>query len=394
MNRYLLAGASALALTVGASAANAQFTLTTSGDLWVDTGYSTMDPASGALANALNVGAVQDSRNTEMVQRGRFNLIWTQKSDSGLTYGARYRVRLGPSAGPGVDYDKAFIFVNGSFGQVSLGVNSGLADQWAASASAWGTGGADGNYGDFLYNNVAGGTLQTPSARAFGIYGELANDNRTRLWYQTPSFSGFNAGVSYMPVFGGADRGRGFEWDNNAATFSDVIQVGLNYDNTFDALRVRGFVTYSWGSGRGNASALTNTAGNVTATKDLSAFAVNLRLDYGAFAVSGHYVNNGESGQTRVAGAFLEDQVNYGILGQYTVSPALTIGASYGYYEDGGSTTVRGKDKQSIWSVGAAYTLAPGLTIRPEYSYVDFDNEGTQPDKNGNVFIVRTQVLF
>ena len=38
MNRHILAGASALALTVGASAANAQFTVTLGGDLTVDFG--------------------------------------------------------------------------------------------------------------------------------------------------------------------------------------------------------------------------------------------------------------------------------------------------------------------------------------------------------------------
>lgn len=389
MNRFLLAGASAFAILAAGSAAQAQFTLTTSGDLWVDFGYTDSEPP-GTIAS--------DNRNVEAVQRGRVNFIWTQKADSGLTYGARYRVRLGPAGGNGVDYDKAFIFVNGAFGQVSLGVNSGLADQWGATASAWGTGGGDGNYNDFIYRGqgqlaAVAALYENPAGRAFGLYGELANDNRTRIWYMTPVFAGFTAGVSYMPVQGGGGSnalGRGFEFDQNVATYNDVVQVGLNYDGTFGAARVRAFGTYSFGEGR--PGGISNGLA-VTQTEDLAAFALQLRVDLGPFAVSAHYVNNGESGQASAA-AFREDAQNWGLLAQYTVLPELTVGASYAYYEDAGDTAFSGKDEITVYSVGLAYTVAPGLSIRPEYHYYDFDNEPGQRDEDGNIFMVRTQVSF
>lgn len=389
MNKYLLAGASVLAILGAGSAANAQFTLVTSGDLWVDFGYTDSEPPRSIAS---------DSRQFEALQRGRVNFIWTQKSDNGLTYGARYRVRLGPGPGNGLDYDKAFIFVNGTFGQVSLGVNSGLADQWGATASAWGTGGADGNYNDFIYRGqgqtaATAALYENPAGRAFGIYGELANDNRTRLWYISPSFAGVSAGVSYLPVQGGGGSnalGRGFEFDKNVATFNDVIQAGLNYDNTFGAARVRAFGTYSFGEGRPGG---TSNGLAVTQTEDLAAFALQLRVDVGPFAVSAHYVNNGESGQSSTA-AFREDAQNWGLLAQYTVLPQLTVGASYAYYEDAGDPGIAGRDELTVYSIGLAYTVAPGLSLRPEYHYFDFKNEGAQRDENGNIFMVRTQVTF
>ena len=81
MHRHLLAGTSAIALLMGASVANAQFTVAIGGDLTVDFGYTELDtPETAAGADA-----VEDPRSTDFIQRTRLIFTATQKADSGLT---------------------------------------------------------------------------------------------------------------------------------------------------------------------------------------------------------------------------------------------------------------------------------------------------------------------
>ncbi len=399
MNRYLLAGASALALTVGASAANAQFTVTLGGDLTVDFGYTSLDSAKDAAGRNI----VEDSRNTDFTQRARITFTATQKTDSGLTYGVQNRMRYGGTRAGGaagtsadVDFDRSFIFVNGGFGQIVLGQNFGFFENSNARADAWGTGGADG-----IFPNFVGGQQRGTGANAMFMSGNtsfatlpVSDGSSSRIYYVTPDFSGFKASVGYAPTIGAGDKGRAAQLDQNAATFNDVIEVGVNYGAALSGVRVDLNLGYVFGSGRPGATTAANAAGLVGATEDLSAYAASLRLGFGAAQVSVHYVNAGQSGQTKVD-TRKEDAYSYMVYGQYTVLPELTIGANWGKYTGPGSTTIRGDHETTAWGLGAAYTVAPGLTLRPEYVNYNFDNnEAGGRDYSGNVFVLRTQVSF
>ena len=403
MNRHILAGASALALTVGASAANAQFTVTLGGDLTVDFGYTSLDSAK----NGAGENIVEDSRNTDFTQRARIVFTATQKTDSGLTYGVQNRLRYGatragaangPVAGTSadVDFDRAFIFVNGGFGQIVLGQNFGFFENSNLRADAWGTGGADG-----IFPNFVGGQQRGTGANAMFMSGNTAfatlpnsDTNPSRVYYVTPDFSGFKASVGYAPTIGAGDKGRAAQLDQNAATFNDVIELGVNYGAALGAVRVDLNLGYVFGSGRPGATTAANAAGLVGATEDLSAYAASLRLGFGAAQVSFHYVNAGESGQTK-ADTRKDDAYSYMVYGQYTVLPELTIGANWGRYTGPGSTTLAGDHETTAWGLGAAYTVAPGLTLRPEYVNYSFDNnEVGGRDYSGNIFVLRTQVSF
>ncbi|MFX8801635.1 porin, partial [Acinetobacter baumannii] len=66
------------------------------------------------------------------------------RTDNGLQYGARLRLRTGKVASGatnnGVDYDKAFIFAEGSFGRVEFGSQTGPSDLQRFGVLDWGTG--------------------------------------------------------------------------------------------------------------------------------------------------------------------------------------------------------------------------------------------------------------
>jgi outer membrane protein OmpU len=378
MNRNLLAGASALALLAGASAANAQFTVAVTGDHQVDFGYTD-----------ITTNVAEDDRNTDFIQRTRVNITATQKTDSGLTYGSRTRLRFGANqAGTGladVSYDISTIFINGSFGQVVVGNGFGLFSNLIVAADAWGTGGSDGVFGNFVGGRAGAGF---PSVKEY-TGGDSSN---SRVYYVSPSFSGFTAGVSYTPVVGSTTNrniGRGFEFDKNLATFNDVIEVAARYSETIGGAAVTLVAAYTFGEGRPGTGAT-----NVGETEDLSAYSLLARVGFGPFAVSAHYVNNGQGGLAKNA-AFKEDATSWALFAQYTVLPELTLGASYGVVKSAGAAAVQGDNERTVISVGASYTVAPGLTIRPEYVNYDYDtSEAGALGDSGNIFIFRTQVNF
>jgi outer membrane protein OmpU len=398
MNRHFLAGASALALLAGASAANAQFTVAVSGDTRVDFFHTDLETSKGAGV-ATNV---EDTRNTDFVQRTRIVFTATQKTDSGLTYGWRNRVRIGAGGSNNsdapVNADQSFIFINGAFGQVVLGQSGGAYDSSFGAADGWGTGGGDGSYG----TGIGAGIIATNAvgASAKSLLGSSLGTSR--IYYLTPEFSGFTAGVGYAPTV--RNVGNEFIFNENTPDFNDVIEVMARYQTSFAGGRVELWAGYNFGQGKPGTGAANNGE-----TEDLSAYAVAGRLTFGPARVSLHYSASGKSGQQKitapaaVAGVTpagvrntaLEDATSISAYAEYTVLPELTIGASYAVYTGAGDVNVAGKVETTVTSIGAAYTVAPGLTLRPELNFVDYENkELNARDYNGLVAIFRTLVTF
>lgn len=390
MNRYLLAGASALALLAGASAANAQFTVAVSGDTRVDFFHTDLETSKGAAAAATNV---EDTRNTDFVQRSRIVFTATQKTDSGLTYGWRNRVRIGAaganSGNAPMTADQSFIFINGSFGQVVLGQTTGAYDSTFGAADGWGTGGSDGSFATGIGAGIIAGNAIGASAKS--VLGSSLGTSR--VYYLTPEFSGFTAGVGYAPTV--QNVGNEFIFNENTPDFNDVIEVMARYQTAFAGGRVELWAGYNFGQGKPGLGATNNAE-----TEDLSAYAVAGRLTFGPARVSLHYSASGKSGQQKrtaagVLNTALEDATSISAYADYAVLPELTIGASYAVYTGAGDVNVAGKVETTVTSIGAAYTVAPGLTLRPELNFVDYENkELNARDYNGLVAIFRTLVTF
>lgn len=437
MNRHLLAGASALALLAGASAANAQFTFSFGGDAQVDFGYTSLSTSK----TATGANTIANDRSTDFTQRSRITITATQKADSGLSYGTATRIRFGGTRANSatynnagtindVDYDRAFIFVNGGFGQVVVGQNYGFYSNSFGAADAWGTGGSDGIWGNFVGGSargaagpgapgttIANGTLVATGLTAFKDL-PVSADSNSRVYYVTPSFSGLTASVGFAPTTG--STGRAAQLDKDATTYNDVVELGAAYTGNFDAVRIELWAGYTFGEGRPGSG---TGATFVSKTEDLAAYALAGRVTFGPARFSVHYTNAGKSGQanqTQAAGVttltapagggtvtsattfaaptrnnFKDDATSLSFYGDYAVLPELTVGASYAVYTGPGSVSVAGEHQVTVWSLGAAYTVAPGLTLRPEYVNYKMDNkELNGRDYDGNIFVLRTLVAF
>ncbi|PWC52590.1 porin [Azospirillum sp. TSO22-1] len=415
MNRYLLAGCAAVALAMGSGAANAQakFEVKVGGDAYFEWGWTDQDLDSGL-------------RSTEARNRFRFNLIPSAKADNGLEYGARIRVRAEATATSNASrntgYDKAYVFAQGGFGQVRLGLDATTQDDTIVSrpidylpfglfsqAEAFMGGGQTGGItGPFVGANITGGQLNTivGQNQTWPTFGDAS----TRIKYFSPRIAGFQLGASYTPR--NDDSGNGINRSKLGATgtaansqvqgsFQDLWEANVNYDNTFGGVKLKGQAAYYGGE-----------ASDVTGAnfKDLSAWMVGAQVGYAGFTLGGSITDFGKSGLNKGATALRWTGVNaavvdrsgavvYQLGAQYTAGP-IVVGAGWMRGQDSGDITIAGKRKLDVYEIGAAYTVAPGFGVGIRYDYFKADSDrpnttlGGSPDDKGSIVILHSTLAF
>ncbi|AIB13076.1 major outer membrane protein OmaA [Azospirillum argentinense] len=389
MNRYLLAGCAAAALALGAGAANAQakFEVKVGGDAYFEGGWVDQD---------------RDTNLRSVEFRNRFRVIVTPtaKADNGLEYGGRIRMRANAgsaASGRTMDADRGYIFAQGAFGQVQMGVTNSFNDATYVTApqdylplaiydgvTAW-IGG----------NAVAGADIGGGLA---GLNGSILNqslvveNNSTKIVYFSPRFAGLQLGASYTP------RNDSSAGDVNrieptagvagsfSTTFQDMVEVGANYSNTFGGVAVKASAGYYWGD-----AANATVAG--TSVEDLNAWQVGAQVGYAGFAIGGSYTDFGESGQVQGLGTNNDKSRVWVVGAQYTAGP-IVVGANYKNGQDAGSLLTPGKRKLEVYEVGAGYTVAPGLTLQAQYDYFEAKSDLVNRDDEGHVVLVRTVLAF
>lgn len=375
MNRYLLAGAAAVALFAGATAAQAQTSpieVRIGGDAYFEAGYVSEDNDAG-------------KKDGDFRDRYRLNIVVTGKASDTLSYGARMRLRANAGGGANlIDADRGYMFINSkTFGAINLGTHTSYNDNEGYVTRPI-------NY-IFLaqFDNIgswAGDTALMASSLTDNGLG-------TKIYYVTPTMSGFKAGLTFTPDSGSVLNN--VSRDDVVATsrFENVWEAGLNYDNTFSGVRLRANVAYMTGEAKPVSTA---AAGQY---EDLSAWQAGLMVDYaGVSAGVGYILKDGANGTAPIAktARYKSDTeiVNAGL--SYTTGP-LTVGMGYIYGEREGSVTTAANLEQTVWSLGAAYTVAPGLSVGAEYANVDI-TDGTSvtsaTNNNANVFILRTFASF
>lgn len=370
MNRILLAGAAAVALTLGAGAANAQakFEVKLGGDAFFQAGFVDQDRD-------------VNRRSVDFNNRFRLNIVATAKADNGLEYGARLRLRNNRSDRL-TEADRGYIFVGGSFGTVQLGVNSTYSDNQGAVFRP-----IDFHFGSLGFWDEAPNWASTGNGT--GINTALANvdlfaaSRGTKILYFSPRFAGFEIGASYTPQPG--DNFTSIDRTKNTAAgrYQDVWEVGVNYSNTFSGVKLDASAGYM--AGRNENSLFEGYKG----------WQLGAKVGYAGFSLGGGYLNEGKSGLLKTS-TYKSDLAVWNVGVQYETGP-FTVGAGYTYGKQEGLTTVSSDDKQDFWTVGAAYKVAPGLNVGAEYSYIKFKDESRSVaggDDKANVVILKSWLQF
>lgn len=399
VNRYLLAGCAAVILSTGAGAANAQakFDVKVSGDAYFEAGYVSQDLDA-------------NTRSTEFRNRLRVNVIPTAKADNGLEYGARIRMRANSGADNlrNMDADRAFIFAQGSFGLVRIGVSNSFSDETYVTAPSdyvsafveqpvfWV--GPNNNINGTTGGSLAFGAVQT--TRNTIIYPALAVEaNSTKIVYFSPRLAGLQLGASYTPRndSSNTDVSRSQYTASSAANtmgtgiFEDIWEVGANYNNSFGGVSVKASAGYMGGSAVAGAPGI--------AYNDLSGWQAGVTIGYAGVTIGGSYTDFNRSGERQsfavAAGGVpsTEAQRNWTAGVQYA-SGSFVVGANYKFGADAGRTDTPGSRHVNVYEVGAGYTVAPGLTLQAQYDYVDTKGEVSALDDKANVILVRSVLAF
>src|SRR3546814_5182084 len=111
-------------------------------------------------------------------------------ADNDLEYGAE--IELDDIAAGEVEQDEQWIYIGGGFGQVRFGDKEGAAKEFAVTAPAgFGSGGFDGNYGQYTLGSDARYLLDIEEAQG--------DTDNTKITYLTPKICGFHGGDRKRP---------------------------------------------------------------------------------------------------------------------------------------------------------------------------------------------------
>lgn len=313
------------------------------------------------------------------------------KSASGLGYGAVIDLEADVSGDEdgsnttndeGVNAARTYIYLEDSWGRFELGSNEGVANTMAVDADdiAAATGGINGDW--VFFANVPTGGLDfiTRAANitehgATTVLGDESFDNANKITYYTPSFSGFQAGVSYSPD--ATDRGQTVTLTDSAASYGEVLELAANYSANWDEVSLDLGATYQTGEADTGAT-----------VEDLDSYTVGAIVGFAGFDFAASY---GDAGDSLNANGLDSDYYSLGV-----AYDAGSFGLSATYLDSTVETGATTENEFENLVLGADYALAPGLTPYAEVSFFEFDGAGTGAanDNEGTVFLLGTQLAF
>lgn len=383
----------AIVAGLGCGGASAQkFDLKISGDVYSEFAFVSSDKDAGM-------------RSTEMTNRFRLVLQPIAKADNGLEYGARLRIRAAGGNGS-VDNDRAFLFVNGSFGTIQAGLNSGLGGatllNYQAPLDYQLLTLTDDAIGFITAQTVTGNVVRgadTASALTFNTLTARypsPNGTTTKLTYYSPSFSGVQAAFTYTPRSDSSNtdvnRVKAVDAGPTAAqrVFMDIVESALIYDGKWDKWYVKANAHFAFGRPA-------DSGANPAGFKPLRVWEMGGQVGYGPWSVGGGYLNSGETGQSKAAAARRADGSVWHAAAQYNAAP-WTVGFGYQRGVDAGSLAVAGSRKLDLYDVGFLYQIAPGLRAGAQYNYYKSVSDQTTKtlDRNdkGSVVMIRSILTF
>lgn len=394
------------------------------------------------------------------------------KLDSGLTYGGHIELNedVSPSdVQSDTNASKMYLFVESRYGRLQMGSFDDAGDTMRIDGSdvAVAAGGTGGEYWRYvnLYDrsgDASGGYYPIPGlTTASGLPGEVAVDpnigargryydaakreyvpietrevkyrdraTANKISYYSPRFGGAQIGISYTPDqaargtafnFNSRDKGfrgsqqiipsisdTGYVRDNVYASFYDVWNGGISYENEFGNLGLKASLTGEFGNSRFTGTWIPDTIEYVTGTgtaadgtidrskallstfDDLEGYSIGVGLDYMGIDFAFAYGYMPEIG----AMAYRNQKVEYFSAGfGYELGPfrASVTGFGSKVKEDG---DVSNRDLVNV-AIGLDYKLAPGFTPYVEVDIFDTDsNAQLIPDNSGAVFMIGTSLSF
>jgi predicted porin len=289
--------------------------------------------------------------------------------------------------------DESYIWFQGNWGRLILGSENSAPYLLAVGAPS-----VDSNFDGQDPNYRLPSLIGTGDARGAGTLAGLSSidawvplisGDSEKLTYLSPRIAGFRAGISYTPdnsedgTTGGqiATKGGSFAGmpRNNDIQFSNVISVGVNYENKLGPVDLLAGLGYERGSLESG-----DPANPGRWDDNRNAYQGGVDVGFAGFHVGGGYYqdDNGlDDGTQRSWAAGLT----------YTMGP-LTVGGSYfNSKRDRGAVS---SEKLQRALVGARYALGPGVDLRGSLQWYDYDADSSASDNNAYFAVIGTVLTF
>ena len=330
-----------------------------------------------------NDGMGQPEQNRQSLNFGQdseLNIGGSTTLDNGLTVGVaiNLEVRDGNAAAGGDGADESHVYFSGAFGQIQFGALESARQQKVTFAPQ-GTSNFGVNSPFFTF--AAGSWLST--------YDDgIGDEDSIKLVYTTPSFSGFQLGVSYAPDDTPAGQYGDFFGNNNsndAGQFDNQVGVGLSFAQDFAGGSLSmsaGYESYeaeiSDGMSCDGASSMANCE-----PETLNAGAT---MGFDAFTFGGGWMEVDTSNNTTRTVADL---------GATWSDGPMTLGVVYGSSEQ--EVTGMSDAANERVALNGTYSLGPGVDIQAQLDFGEFDAPGPRnpaADNEWVQFMVGSAITF
>ncbi len=173
---------------------------------------------------------------------GKLNLRGSMITEGGTEFGAHVQLRLKDTSPDALGVEKAYIWAENGLGRLEIGAEDGAAKlAYAAPPSLTRSVRLDDQKIATVHNGA--GKAYLPG-RLVLRSDSNASDQSLKIVYRSPRLVGFQLNLSYTPEFS-ANMG---SYVKTAATDFDqqsrIFEAGLNYESTFDNLKLKASLTY------------------------------------------------------------------------------------------------------------------------------------------------------
>lgn len=321
-----------------------------------------------------------DRSQFDFFDYARLWLGFDSQAANGLQYGANLEIRMGQGANTAEGDARGNLFYRRMYGyvgtptmgQVRFGsgqvqavelMTTGHANAWTASG-LWD--------GDFSAQATG------PFPNSFW-YSSSGGNNNTAIGYYSPSFYGFDFGVSYsfnngsFNSGGAVDRLRRAQTAADAARATNIYDIMARYRGTFGGVGVQvsgGYRGSDSVDGNGFAEYNGLSLGILGAQATVAGFRVGGLISFGTA---------GSPGAALLQKGPNEDDLFMWELGVSYRSGPFGVGFAYHEAEYEGSVAVAADRKDTGFGLGASYAVAPGFNLFAEYLY------GTVKESGANV---------
>ncbi|MFT6772772.1 MAG: outer membrane protein OmpU [Paracoccaceae bacterium] len=177
---------------------------------------SAAEPLKASVGGYMNIGVgITDNAGGDdvlIMRDGEIVVKFKGSSDNGLTFDGRFELE---AFGSSDQVDENWARVSGSFGEIKIGGDDTAMNSLSAGVF-YGPGAVIG-----YYDEIAPSTLAS--------FGKQYGTDYLAVHYNTPNFSGFQAGFTYAPDGTSDGAADGTFAVNDGADGSNVYSIGVNY---------------------------------------------------------------------------------------------------------------------------------------------------------------------